>query len=235
MRLRDDFVGSCDRALRRCVAGLPVLSAAAVLAPRGLLRADRYSARGPDAAGHAGRLVAHRGRTAALRSGPMPASLGSALCGHRHRRPARVPVPRLAVRARRRRGRDPATGGGGAAAPVGVPSGAARGRGARHGLDLPGAAAAGSDPDHPRVRRPPIRPHRDRGDPLRRQRRCNHRQQHRLHPRRIRPLGLLRSGPRPACAGRFGATFLSSVSRSATGRCRSPAHPPRNDRAPDIR
>ena len=90
-----------------------------------------------------GRLVAHAGRTAAFGSGSMPASLGSALQGHRHQRPARVPVPRLAVRARRRRGRDPATGGGGAAAPVGVPAGAAHGRGLRHGLDLPGAATAG--------------------------------------------------------------------------------------------
>ena len=38
-------------------------------------------------------------------------------------------------------GRGPAAGGGGVAAPVGVPAGAAHGRGARHGLDLPGAAA----------------------------------------------------------------------------------------------
>ena len=31
---------------------------------------------------------------------------------------------------------------------------------------------------------------------------------HRLHPRRVRPLGLLRRGSRPACAGRVRATFL---------------------------
>ena len=171
-------------------------------------------------------VVAHAGRTAPFGCGSMPASLGSALQGHRHQRPARVPVPRLAVRARRRRGRDPATGDGGVAAPVGVPAGAAHGRGVRHGLDLPGAAAASSDPDHPRVRRLPLRTHRDRSDPLPRQRRRNHRQQHRLHPRRIRPLGLFRRGSRPACAGRVGATFLISASRSATGRCRSPALPP---------
>ena len=208
MRFHDDFGGSCDRVRRWCLAGLPVLPAAAVLAPRGFLRAGWYGTRVPDAAGHASRLVAHAGRAAAFRCGSMPASLGSALQRHRHRRPARVPVPRLAVRARRRRGRDPAAGGGGAAAPVGVPAGAAGGRGVRHGLDLPGAAAARSDPDHPRVRRLPVRPHRDRSDPLPRQRRRDHRQQHRLHPRRIRPHGLLRRGSRPASAGRVGATFL---------------------------
>ena len=177
MRLRDDFIGSCGRALRRCVAGLPVLPAAAVLASRGILRAGWHGTGGPDTAGYAGRVVAHAGQAAAFRCGSMPASLGTALCGHRHRRPARVPVPRLAVRARRRGGRDPAAGGGGAAAPVGVLAGAARGRGVRHGLGLPGAAAASSDPGHPRVRRLPVRPHRDRSDPLPHQRRRNHRQQ----------------------------------------------------------
>ena len=92
------------------------------------------------------------------------------------------------------------------AAAVAVPAGAAHGRGVRHGLDLPGAA--GSDPNHARVRGLPVRPHRGRSDPLPHQRRRHHRQQHRLHPRRIRPLGLLRRGSRPACAGRVGATNL---------------------------
>ena len=235
MRFRDDFVGSCGRARRRCVAGLPVLPAAAVLAPRRFLRAGRYGTGGPDAAGHASRLVAYAGRTVVFGSGSMPASLGSALQGHRRQRPARVPVPRLAVRTRGHRGRDPATGGGGVAAPVGVPAGVAHGRGVRHGLDLAGAAAAGSDPSHPRVRRLPVRTHRGRSDPLPRQRGRNHRQQHRLHPRRIRPTRapsgriktrVCRSGP---------WNEPHSASRSATGRCRSPAHPLRSNRAPGIR
>ena len=90
-------------------------------------------------------------------------------------------------------------------------------------------------PGHPRVRGLPVRPHRDRRDPLPRQRSGGHRQQHRLHPRRLRPLGLLRRGSRPACAGRERCNAPLSASRSATGRCRSPALPPRNDRAPGTR
>ena len=235
MRFRDDFVGSCDRVRRRCAAGLLFLASAAVLASRGFLRAGWCGTRGPDAAGHASRLVAHAGRAAALGCGSMPASLGSALQGHRHQRPARVPVPRLAVRTRRCGGRDPPTGGGGVTAPVGVPAGAAHGRGIRHGLDLPGTAAAGSDPDHPRVRRPQVRPHRDRSDPLPRpapqQSSTTTPTPPTSHSSTQAPSARIKT--RVCRSGR--CNVPRSASRSATGRCRSPAHPPRNDRAPDTR
>ena len=236
MRFRDDFVGSCGRALRPCVAGLPARSTAAVLAPRRFLRAGWNGTRGPDAAGHAGRVVAHAGRAAAFRCGSVPASVGSALEGHYHQRPARLPVPRLAVRARRGCGRDPATGGGGVAAPVGVPAGAVR---------LSRRAAWPGSP-WSRSRRLPIPTIPEFED---------------SRFERIE-IGVIRYHASAAAiidnntdsthvafvhSGSFGAdqdprvpvgngdNAPLSVSRSATGRRRSPALPPRNDRAPGTR
>ena len=64
------------RITRRCAAGRPGACVATVLASGCPLRTDRGGARGPDAAGHAGRVVARRRRAAALGPGPVPSSLG---------------------------------------------------------------------------------------------------------------------------------------------------------------
>ena len=93
----------------------------------------------------------------------------------------------------------------------------------------------GPIPTIPEVRGLPVRTHRDRSDPLPRQRRRDHRQQHRLHPRRIRPLGSFGADqdPRVPVGTVQRSCFGISISYGEMPVART--SPPCNNRAPGIR